>query len=100
MESVGSNGKEILFQSGPSHGWLIDVSPFWGPYMDFCLTYQDSMLQMYKNAVPHPNGQVAAEELFQLGLIPSDTDFRIFRDYGHLPGNFGIDQITSHLNFK
>lgn len=45
--------------------------------------------QMYKNAVPHPNGQVAAEELFHLGLIPSDTDFRIFRDYGHVPGNFG-----------
>lgn len=26
LESVGSNGKEILFQSGPNHGWLIDVS--------------------------------------------------------------------------
>lgn len=26
LESVGSNGKEILFQSGPKHGWLIDVS--------------------------------------------------------------------------
>lgn len=26
MESVGSNGKEMLFQSGPNHGWLIDVS--------------------------------------------------------------------------
>lgn len=25
LESVGSNGKEILFQSGPNHGWLIDV---------------------------------------------------------------------------
>lgn len=41
---------------------------------------------MYKNAVPYPNGQVAAEELFHLGIIPSDTDFRIFRDYGHIPG--------------
>lgn len=43
---------------------------------------------MYKNAVPYPNGQVAAEEMFHLGVIPSDTDFRIFRDYGHIPGNF------------
>lgn len=43
---------------------------------------------MYKNSIPHPNGQVAAEEMFSLGVIPSDTDFRIFRDYGHIPGDF------------
>lgn len=41
---------------------------------------------MYKASVPHPQGHVAGEELFQSGLIPSDTDFRIFRDYGHIPG--------------
>lgn len=41
---------------------------------------------MYQRAAVHPSGHVAAEEIFQSGLVPSDTDFRIFRDYGHIPG--------------
>lgn len=41
---------------------------------------------MYSKVAPHPSGQCAAEELFQSGMVPSDTDFRIFRDYGHIPG--------------
>jgi len=27
-----------------------------------------------------------AEEIFQAGLIPSDTDFRIFVQHGNIPG--------------
>ncbi|XP_058460649.1 endoplasmic reticulum metallopeptidase 1-like [Malaya genurostris] len=65
LESAGSGGKEILFQSGPQHPWLIEV---------------------YARAIRHPFAQATAEEIFQSGLIRSDTDFRIFRDFGRVPG--------------
>lgn len=65
LESAGSGGKEVLFQSGPQHPWLIDV---------------------YARAIRHPFAHASGEEVFQSGLIPSDTDFRIFRDFGHVPG--------------
>ncbi|KFB43336.1 AGAP003422-PA-like protein [Anopheles sinensis] len=65
LESAGSGGKEQLFQSGPQHPWLVAA---------------------YGRAVRHPAAQTASEEIFQSGLIPSDTDFRIFRDFGHVPG--------------
>uniref|UniRef100_A0AAG5CWP0 FXNA-like protease n=1 Tax=Anopheles atroparvus TaxID=41427 RepID=A0AAG5CWP0_ANOAO len=65
LESAGSGGKELLFQSGPGHPWLIEA---------------------YSRAVPHPFGQTIGEEIFQLGLIPSGTDFAIFHEFGHIPG--------------
>ncbi|XP_053698537.1 endoplasmic reticulum metallopeptidase 1-like [Sabethes cyaneus] len=65
LESAGSGGKEVLFQSGPNRPWMVDV---------------------YAKTVRYPFAQAMAEELFKTGLIPSDTDFRIFRDYGEVPG--------------
>lgn len=66
LEAAGSGGKAILFQSGPGHAWLLN----------------------YYSKVPHPYGQVAGEEIFQSNLVPSDTDFRIFRDYGGAVGRY------------
>ncbi|XP_055588357.1 endoplasmic reticulum metallopeptidase 1-like [Uranotaenia lowii] len=65
LESAGSGGKEMLFQSGPRNPWLIE---------------------MYANAIKYPYAQAAAEEVFQSGVIPSDTDFRVFRDSGGVTG--------------
>ena len=62
-----------MFQTGPEYPWLVKA---------------------YTEVAPYPNAQVIGQEIFQGGLIPSDTDFRIFRDYGNIPG---ID-IAYHTN--
>lgn len=64
LEAGGSGGKETLFQTGPGNSWL---------------------LNHYK-AVNQPFAQAVGEEIFQSGVIPSDTDFRIYRDFGNIAG--------------
>lgn len=72
LDSCGSGGREMLFQSSQKAPWFVE---------------------QYANSVPHPFAVVAAQELFEANLIPSDTDFRIFRDYGNVSGK--VKQILS-----
>ncbi|KAL7988687.1 hypothetical protein Chor_007606, partial [Crotalus horridus] len=44
------------------------------------------LVQAYISAAKHPFGCIVAQEVFQSGVIPADTDFRIYRDFGNIPG--------------
>uniref|UniRef100_A0A336LFA8 FXNA-like protease n=1 Tax=Culicoides sonorensis TaxID=179676 RepID=A0A336LFA8_CULSO len=60
LEVVGPGGKELMFQTTAEHSWLMNI---------------------YHHNVPHSFATTVAEEIYQNGLIPSDTDFTNFRKF-------------------
>ncbi|XP_041675681.1 endoplasmic reticulum metallopeptidase 1-like [Drosophila eugracilis] len=71
LEGVAGGGRELLFQTGPNHPWLLDY---------------------YKENAVHPFATTLGEEIFQTGSLPSDTDFGILTKYGNL---IGLDMAQS-----
>ena len=67
LEAMGNGGPHRMFQATPG----VLTSRF---------------LRMWSEASRKPVGTVVASDVFSAGLIASDTDHRIFRDFGDVPG--------------
>lgn len=84
LESMGSGKKFSLFQVGPGNQWLAEA---------------------YAKAVKQPWASVTGSDIFDLGVIPGETDFRIFKEHG-IPGydfallENGAIYHTRHDDFK
>lgn len=65
LEACGAGGREVLFQSGPNSPWIMET---------------------YARNVKYPFASSMAQEVFESRVIPGDTDFRVFRDFGNVSG--------------
>ncbi|KAH8290303.1 hypothetical protein KR054_001803 [Drosophila jambulina] len=84
-DSAGGGGREIVFQSGPNQAWLMNqVNSNQG--LTIIPALCKGVLQIYKTYAKHPFANSMAEEFFQSGILPSDTDFGIFTKYSKIVG--------------
>jgi len=67
LDSGGVGGNSLLLQSGPGNSWMVGL---------------------YSTVSRAPHGSVIAQDVFQSGLVPSDTDFRVYTEHADtvIPG--------------
>lgn len=65
LEGAGSGGREILFQATEKDSWILET---------------------YLKNTPYPHCNIIAQEIFESGIVPSVTDFKIYTEYGGLAG--------------
>lgn len=96
-----NGGEETLMQA--AHGFMQwspsakDVGAFiniestgpWGP--DVLFQHQGWALDAYARAAPRPRGNSVAQDFFELGVIPADTDYRVLRESSDKVRIPGID---------
>ncbi len=84
IEACGAGGREIVFQTGGGC-FFLGPCPFCRP-TSLSGPEHPWVARAYAASVPRPHISVLAQEVFQADIIPSDTDFRIYRDYSGVPG--------------
>jgi hypothetical protein len=47
-------------------------------------------MKAYAAAAPYPFATIMAQEVFEARIIPSDTDYKILKDYGRISGSYFI----------
>jgi len=67
LDSIGASGPALLFETGPSNGWIV---------------------KPWARSAPHPRGDSYSTEIYK--RLPNDTDFSILRRQ-EIPGlNFAV----------
>ncbi|OQR94503.1 endoplasmic reticulum metallopeptidase [Achlya hypogyna] len=63
LEAAGAGGRELLFQTG-----------------------SDVLAMAYATGAPYPHASTIAQEIFKSGVVPGETDYRTYTEYGDVPG--------------